>query len=350
LNKEKTPTKVDITVPWWRTQLGDEEASAAADAVTRGKLSQGSITADLEARFAETLDVPYVTMTTSGTVALVMALVAAGVKAEDEVIVPDRTFIATAHAPQLLGARVRLADTGPNQPLMDPASVEKKITEATKAIIPVHLNGAACDMHRLADIAERHGLVLIEDAAQALFSRSGNRSLGTFGRFGCFSLGVTKLMTSGQGGFVIAHDEKDHQRLQFMRSHGVESPLAESFDHFGFNFRYTDIQAAVAHRQLDRKKQKIEAHQALFLRYREALSGLNRVQLVDFDTADGGLPLWVEAICEDRAELIDFLAERGIQARQATPNLSASPHLQDGGESPNSTYFERRIKRRTAYS
>ncbi len=132
----------------------------------------------------ELLDVPHVTTTTSGSVALLVALKSCGVGPGDEVIVANRTFIATAHAVQLSGASVCLVDTIARLPLMDPEEVEKAITPRTKAIICIHLNGRACHVRALRDLADGHDLYLIEDAAQALFSRADGRYLGAIGHVG----------------------------------------------------------------------------------------------------------------------------------------------------------------------
>ena len=309
-------------------------------AVSNGKLSQGAIGTELEKRLAEAFGVPHVMMVTSGSTALVTAMVAAGIGPGDEVIVPNRTFIATANAAKLIGAQVRLVDVLADVPVMDPAQVESKITGKTKAIVPVHVNGSACDMKALREIADRHGLVIIEDTAQAMFSKTGDRYLGTFGDYGCFSLGVTKLMTSGQGGFVIVHDDEAFKRVQYMRFHGVSGPRQGRFDNFGFNFRYPDILASITMQQLDRIPAKIAAHVALYKRYQEALAGSNRIRLQPMNLENGEIPLWNQVMCEERTALVEFLKERGIGTEMTTPNLSESPHLHDDGPFPNATNFE----------
>lgn len=328
-----------MNVPWWKITLDENEADAARDAVLSGRLSQGQTTVELEARLAKLLDVPHVAMTTSGSVALATALFAAGIKPGDEVIVPTRTYIATAHAVQMVGATVRLVDTLPDTPLMDPAEVEKKITPATKAIMPVHLNGRACDMDALSDIAERHGLIIIEDAAQAMFSKHKGRYLGTFGLLGCFSLGVTKLITSGQGGFIVTADDTMREHLQRFRFHGVSAVRQGSYEHFGFNFRYTDIQASIAMKQLDRLETKIERHNELYQRYEATLGNASRVKLLSVDLSGGEVPLWIEAVCEDMDALKSHLEARGIGHLHMTPNLSESPHMRDEAPFPNGKYF-----------
>ena len=320
--------------------MGEEEAEATRNAVITGKLSQGPLIPELERRLAVSLGVPFVMTTTSCSTALVSALFAAGVGPGDEVIVPNRTYIAAAHAAQLIGATVRLVDTIADYPKIDPAKIEEKITDRTRAIIPVHLNGVACDMAAIQEIADRRELVIVEDAAQALFSKHRGQYLGTFGRFGCFSLGVTKFMTSGQGGFVVAHDQRTYERLKHMHFHGVSTSRDEAHEHFGFNFRFSSLQASVALRQLERVPVKIKAHVDLYNRYREVLSGLDSIDLMAVDIEAGELPLWIQVTSRDRNRLVSFLAERGIGTMSTTPNLSESPHLSDISPFPNSTLFQ----------
>lgn len=330
-------------VRWWKTRLGDEEAEAARKAIAAGKISQGANTAELEERLAKQLEVPYVTMTTSGSVALLMALIACGVRPGDEVIIANRTFIAAAHAVQLLGARVRLVDTLPRSPTIDPEGVRAAITRKTKALIPVHLNGRSCNISLLQEIADHHGIFLIEDAAQAMFSINRDGFLGTLGHFGCYSLGVTKLITSGQGGFVVTRDKTFHDLLRLIRTHGVDSPLCEHFDRFGFNFRYTDIQAAIALKQLEQVADKIKAHLHLYKLYYDHIEKLRSIHMLEVDTDNGEIPLWIEVLCEERDRLREYLAQKGIEARRATPNLNASLHLRDTRDFPNSDYFEQHL-------
>lgn len=330
-------------VPFWKTTLHSQEAQSVSQAVLDGLLSQGPLTQTLEEHLSTHLNVPYTVMTTSGSMALLMSLLACGIKAGDEVIVPNRTFIATAHAPQLLGAQVVLCDCLPHTPLIDPKAAEALINPKTKAIIPVHLNGRCCPMRSLRALAEKHRLFLIEDAAQALFSQSKGRFMGSFGHFGCFSLGVTKFLTSGQGGFVVTHSKTLYQRLRTLRTHGVLNPQDETFTQFGFNFRYTDMQASIALEQLQRLEEKKEKHQALYKRYEETLQNHPKIQLLKNNLDSGELPLWVEVLCNEREALIQHLKKAGIQSRTATQNLSSCPHLKCERPFPHSDTFEKTL-------
>ena len=189
-------------IPWWKTTFGEQEIQKVTEAISNGHISQGPITEEFETRLAEALDVPYVVATTSGSVALLMALMAFGIQPDDEVIVPNRTWIATAHAVKMIGAKVVLVDVQPDLPIMEVAQLEQKITPRTKAIIPVHLSGRSADMDAIREIAKAHGLLIIEDAAQALFSKYRGEYCGTQSDAGCFSFSVAKLLPTGQGGAI----------------------------------------------------------------------------------------------------------------------------------------------------
>ena len=197
-----------IDIPYWRTTFCNGEAEAIVDAIQCEHISQGPIVAEFESKLAAYLGMPYVVTTTSGSTAILMSLLAAGVGQGDEVIVPNRTWIATAHAPYLLGATVKLVDVESDRPIINASLIEGIITERTKAIIPAHMCGRSADMGSINDIAQRYNLLVIEDAAQALGSRNADGYLGTQSDMGCFSLSVAKIISTGQGGFVTTRSEK----------------------------------------------------------------------------------------------------------------------------------------------
>ena len=239
-------------IPWWRTSFGEEEVQAIAEAIRAEHITMGPITAELEKKLAEALGVPYAVVTTSGSVALLMALIALGIEPGDEVILPNRTFVATAHAVVLLGAKVVLVDVRQDIPVLDVTQLRAKITPRTKAIMPVHLCGRGGDLEELLRIAKEHGLLVVEDACQAIFSRGEQGYLGTRSDAGCYSLGITKLIGTGQGGLVVTRDVETYQKLRLVRNHGVADVFKADFNLLGFNFKFTDMMAALGLVQLGR--------------------------------------------------------------------------------------------------
>lgn len=327
------------SISWWRTGFNHGEAEAIARAIAQEHVSQGPVVAELERRLADYLGVPFVVATTSGSTALLMSCWASGVGPGDEVIVPNRTWIATAHAPLLLGASVKLVDVEPGRPVIDPTRIEEAISDRTKAIIPVHMGGRAADMRAINRIAERHGLAVIEDAAQALGSRNPDGFLGTQSDMGCFSFSVAKVISTGQGGFIATRSEEIHRRVVAMRTHGVGDIVNAEWDRPGFNFRFTDILAAVGIEQLKLLPQRIEHLRAIYKAYSEGLAGLSFIKLIPVDLDTGEVPVYIEALCESRQELIDFLAAKKIQCRPFYPDLSYASYFDQVGQHPNSKPF-----------
>ena len=188
------------------------------------------------------LGVPYVVCTTSGSMAMLMALMAYDIKRGDEVIVPNRTWISTAHAPHLLGVKVKAVDVKKNIPIIDESKIIDKISKKTKAIIPVYMGGRYVDFSKIKKIAKRYKLKIIEDVAQGLFGKNYNKFIGTDGDIGCFSLSVAKIISTGQGGFLLLKTKK-YEKLLAIRTHGVENAInvQKNWPMPGFNFRFNDI-------------------------------------------------------------------------------------------------------------
>ena len=326
-------------IRWWRTDLGQDEIDALAAAVRDRRINQGPLCRELELRLAEVAGVAHAAVTTSGSVALALAMLASGVRAGDEVVVPAATFIAPAHAALLLGAKVRLADVHRDRPLIDPRAVEAAISERTRAVVVVHLGGRAADVAAVRAVAARVGAAVIEDCAQAFTSRGAAGTLGSLGDAAAFSLGITKLVTTGEGGFVAAHSEADYRRLVELRNHGTADISRNRFDAPGFNFRLTDLQAAVGLAQLEKLEQKRAGVARVYRFYEQALRDVPYLRMLDVRVSDGELPLWAEVLTRDRERVSSRLAERGIEAKAFHPSLADSPHVAATGEFPNARRF-----------
>jgi len=240
---------VNAFIPPAKPIIGDEER-AAVDAVLRsGMVAQGPEVKAFEEEFAAHFvpGRPAVAVN-SGTAGLHLGLLAAGVGAGDEVIVPSFTFAATGNSVALTGGTPVFADIEPETFTLDPAAVEAAITPRTKGILPVHLYGHPARMRELAAIAERHGIELYEDAAQAHGASLDGTPVGGFGRFAMFSLYPTKNMTSGEGGMVVCADETVARNVRLLRNQGMERQYENEV--IGFNARMTDIHAAIGRVQL----------------------------------------------------------------------------------------------------
>ncbi len=236
-------------IPAAKPIIGDEEREAVDRVLRSGMVAQGPEVGAFESEFgAHFADGRETVAVNSGTAGLHLGLLAAGIGPGDEVIVPSFTFAATGNSVALTGATPVFADIEPDQFTLDPASVEAAVTPRTKAIMPVHLYGHPAHMTELAAIAEKHGLMIFEDAAQAHGAALHGRKVGTFGRFAMFSLYPTKNMTSGEGGMIVAETPELARNARLLRNQGMEQQYRNEL--VGFNARMTDIHAAIGRVQL----------------------------------------------------------------------------------------------------
>lgn len=239
--------------------LGAEEQAAVAAVLASGQLAQGARVAEFEERFAAFCGVRHAVAVSSGTTALWLALLAHDIGPGDEVITTPFSFIATANAVLYTGATPVFVDIDPRTFNLDPDRIEAAITSRTRAILPVHLYGLPCDMDRIIDIAARYGLAVIEDACQAHGAAVNGRRAGSFGT-GCFSFYATKNMTTGEGGIVTTGDDAIADRARLLRAHGMRQRYYH--EQLGYNFRMTDIQAALGLVQLGRLPELTARRQA----------------------------------------------------------------------------------------
>lgn len=235
-------------IPAARPLIGDEERAAVDRVLRSGMVVQGPEVAAFEEEFAAFVDGRPCVAVNSGTSALHLGLLAAGVGPGDEVIVPSFTFAATANAVALTGATPVFADIEPDYFCLDPAAVAAAVTPRTVGVMPVHLYGHPADMDALRAVADRHGLALFEDACQAHLAQWQGRPVGAFGDVAAFSFYPTKNMTTGEGGIVVCADEAVARKIRLLRNQGMERRYANEI--VGFNTRMTDIAAAIGRVQL----------------------------------------------------------------------------------------------------
>jgi|SRR5665213_342154 len=243
----------DKFIPISRPMIGSREREMVLDALDSGWVSSiGKYIDQFEADFAGYCGTEYALAVSNGTTALHLALAALGIKAGDEVIIPDLTFVATANAVAYTGATPVLADIDPDTLCIDPASVKSLISPRTKAVVPVHLYGHPADMDVLTELAEAHGLAIIEDAAEAHGAEYRGCRVGGFGKCGVFSFYGNKVITTGEGGMLTTNDREFHQRAKRLRDHAMSETKRYFHDERGFNYRLTNLQAALGVAQLER--------------------------------------------------------------------------------------------------
>jgi perosamine synthetase len=241
----------------WEPVLDGNEERYVRDCLETNWISSlGTYITRFEEAFAAWCGMPHAVACSSGTAALHLSLVALGVGPGDEVIIPDFTLIVSANTVILAGAKPVLVDVDEKTWCLDPRKIEEKITPRTKAIMPVHMYGHPCDMPAIQDIAKKHGLAVIEDCAEAHGAELGGRKVGTFGDAGCFSFYGNKILTTGEGGMVLVRDAALAARLRLLRDQGFEPPR---FVHrvVGFNYRLTNVQAAIGLAQTEKADEKV---------------------------------------------------------------------------------------------
>ena len=311
--------------------VGEREIDYVMDAVRSGWVSSiGPYVDRFESTFASYVGVRHAIAVSNGTVALHLALHALGIGPGDEVVVPDLTFAATAHAVLQTGATPVLADVDASTWCLDPAAVRLAMGPRTKAILPVHLFGQPADMTALAEIADGAGAVLVEDAAEAHGARWNEDVVGSLGRVGAFSFYGNKIITTGEGGMLTTDDDRLAGRLRFLKDHGMSKERRYFHTELAFNYRLTNLQAALGLAQLEQIEDFVAKKRLIHGWYAEALRGVPGLELNEeapgtrnvFWMTSVLLPWWARP-----GEMAHRLKERGVDSRPFFIPMSELPHL-----------------------
>jgi len=313
--------------PWF----DDEEKKILVDTIDSGWIQESSLTRKFEKKFSDFTGSKYAIATTSGTAALFLALQAYGIGHGDRVIAPDYTAIGTLNAISLTGAKVDLVDIKISDANIDPEQIKKVIHSNTKAIVPVHINGRIADMKTINEIANFHNLHVVEDAAQCLGSKFKGKHLGTFSKIGCFSLATSKIITTGQGGMLVTSSKKLFHKLVELKDQGTTARLKTKsipdwYPSTGFNFKITDLQAAVGLAQFKKLSFRINKRKKLHKLYLEYLE--NSLKFFHTDMKNGILP-WYDDVLADSSRqrnlIMKFLSENHIYTRKFYRPLHTQP-------------------------
>jgi perosamine synthetase len=326
-------------IPLTRPEFDDAEARAVAEVLATGWVSQGPKVAQFEERFAALVGAKHAVATTSCTTALHLALQLAGVGPGDEVICPSYTFIATANAVLYAGGTPVFAEIDPDTWNVNPKDVLARVTPRTKAIIPVHQVGLAADLDGLEPLRAR-GITVIEDAACAIGSTYKGRPIGSHGNTACFSFHPRKTISTGEGGMLTTDDADLAARARAMRSfcatasaydrHTQKGLVFESYPDLGYNYRMTDVQAAIGLAQLEKLPRLLEGRARAARRYHEAFAALAHVRLpaqpADAAHAFQSYGIYLTAGAPiSRDDLLRELTERRITCRRGIPPIHLEP-------------------------
>jgi perosamine synthetase len=267
-------------IPISKPFIGPREKELVIDALDSGWVSSiGKYIDEFEEKFARYCGTQYALAVSNGTTGLHLALATLGLQAGDEVIVPDLTFVATANAVAYTGATPVLADVDADTLCLDVASVKSLITPRTKAIIPVHLYGHPADMDALTELADAHGLAIVEDAAEAHGAEYKGRRVGSFGKCAVFSFYGNKVITTGEGGMLTTNDREFHQRAKRLRDHAMSPEKRYFHEERGYNYRITNLQAALGVAQLERIDEFLDRRTEIMSWYSSAIATTDSVRL-----------------------------------------------------------------------
>ncbi len=328
------------TIPIARPSLGEEEAAAAREAILSGWITQGPEVARFEQEFAEYVGTPHACAVSSCTTALHLALLAVGVGADDEVITVSHSYIATANAVRYCGANPIFIDIDPQTFNMDPKLIEAAITSRTKAILAVHQMGLPCDIEGILEMANRHHLPVIEDAACAIGSeieikKSWQRIGSPLGTIACFSFHPRKVLTTGDGGMLTTTDPSIDKKFRLLRQHAMsvsdtkrhasDTVVFEDYPTLGYNYRMTDIQAAIGRVQLRKLPNMLARRIEVAQMYKTALSKIpGLIAPIVPDNARPNYQSYPVRVTRDfpmdRNQLMQILLDQGISTRRGIMN------------------------------
>ena len=311
-----------MNIPVANPIIDERELELVVNAVKSGWISSaGENISKFEDRFAKFCNTKYAITTSSGTAALHLCLLAHSIGPGDEVIVPSMTFVATANSVVYTGAKPVFADSELDTWNIDPEKVASKVTPKTKAIIPVHLFGHPAKMDEIIKIAKKHNLIVIEDAAEAHGALYNNKIVGSIGNAGCFSFYGNKIITTGEGGMITTNNKTLAKKIRTLRDHGYSPKRKYYYPELGFNYRMTNIQAAIGIAQLEKISENIKRKREIHDTYCEHLQALHKkiVKPPNAEWADS--VFWMFSILippnenVSRDYLMEALYKKGIESR-----------------------------------
>lgn len=331
---------IPIAKPWL---TGNELKYLTECIETNWISSQGKFVKQFEADFARFCNKSYGIATPSGTTSLHLALKALGIQEGDEVIVPTLTFIASANSIRYCNAKPVFVDSEYESWGIDPKKIEKKITSKTKAIMVVHLFGHPADMDPIIETAKKHGLPVIEDAAEAPGAYYKDKIIGSFGVINSFSFFANKIITTGEGGMVVTNNKELAEHMNILRNHGMSTEQKYIHPYLGFNYRMTNLQAAVGLAQLEKIEENLQKREAIAVEYRKELKNIQGITL---QPAERAKPVnwFFNILIEDdlksktskssRDVFIEQLWNKGVEARPFMHCIHKQPSYKEyNGES-----------------
>jgi perosamine synthetase len=318
--------KIPQVYPW----IGEDEIHNVMTVLQNNWLTEGPFCKEFSEKLNALMGCEYGVFAPNGTLALFLGLLAMGIGPGDEVIVPDSTFIGSANAVILTGAKPVFSDVAITNFQIDMQYAEKLITKKTRAIMPVHLFGMSANMDAVMDTASRYGLKVIEDAAQGVGVAYKGKHTGTFGDVGCFSFFADKTITIGEGGYVVTNDRKIYENLLYLRNQGRLDRGSFVHPAIGYNFRITDLQGAIGTAQLEKLPKIIARKAEIDELYRKYLEDTEEVSFLTPEEGSGYTPFRFVILVPDAMELMRYLDERVVQTRSFFYPMHKQPCFRNG--------------------
>ena len=313
--------KINQIEPW----IDEEERFWLNKVVDSTYVTEGKLTEQFEHTIKEYTNAKYVQAYTNGTMALYALLLAYGIGPGDEVIVPDITFVATANAVIMAGATPVFCEIEPDYFCIDPTQISKYINSKTKCIIPVHLYGQSCNMKEIMNIATSHNLLVIEDAAQGMGVRHNNKHVGTIGHAGILSFYGNKTITCGEGGIILTENEEIHKKCYRLKNHGRSVKGVFYHEEIGYNFSFTEMQAAIGLAQLGKLDRIIDKKKKINNRYISELQNISQLSFVKIRKESTPV-FWFTSILSNKSQqLRQYLSENDIGSRLFFYPLHSQP-------------------------
>ena len=309
--------------------LGEEEKKELLSVIDSGWYTESKKTREFDNIFASFVGRKYAVATTSGTVALSIAIQGLGLEKENEVIIPDLTFVASPNSVILAGSKVSLVDIQKDNLCLDIEKTKQKVSDKTKAIMPVDFNGRAPDLISLKEFAEKSDLFIIEDSCHGIGSCYGGKHTGCYSDVGIFSFSTPKIITTGQGGMLVTDNEELYEKFRMIKDFGRDvdkkHQMENAFDHveMGYNFKFTEFQAAVGIAHMKKLPQRVEHNKKMFQLYKENLASIPEIEFVDLDLKTS-VPWFVDILLPNekiRQGLVEHLKQSGIGTRKFYPPI-----------------------------
>ena len=308
-----------------RPLFGDEEKKAICDYMDEdGFITEFKRTEQFEKMIASYTGAKHCVVVNNGTISLTLAAMAVGVEANDEVIIPNYTMIASPNSVRMFGAKPVFVDVEKETLCLDINLVRDSLTSKTKAIMLVSSNGRypKTGIKELENLCKEKNIALIEDAAQSLGSfYPDGRHIGTAGMVGSFSFSAPKIISTGQGGALVTNNDAVADKLRKLKDFGRSGGGNDIHDHVGFNFKFTELQACIGIEQMKKLPDRIKRKKEIYKHYKKNLNDCKKIKLFDHDL-ENTAPWFIDSICEEREDLMDFLKNRGIGTRIMYPPIN----------------------------